>query len=105
MPIPFGLHLRGETMTNLWHFVIQVVFGSLYGLSIGLGILPPHQQWGLAAAVVSYGAELLTICFVFLGSFIRFRTLFFILSLIFAMELWRRKGKLLNIIALVRFFL
>lgn len=92
-------------MNNFWYWIINNLVGALYGLMVGAGILPPHKQWGLAAAVVGYGGELLTLSLVFMGTFIRLRTLAFVVGLIVLMELWRNKGKLLNVIALVRFFL
>jgi hypothetical protein len=90
---------------NFWHWLIQNLIGGLYGLMVGAGLVPPHQQWGLAAAVVGYGGELLIISITFMGAFIRLRTLAFVLGLIALMWLWSNKGKVLSLIAMVRFFL
>lgn len=90
---------------NFWYWLLTNLIGFIYGFMVGAGILPPHQQWGLAAAVTGYGAELFYLSFVFLGTFIRLKTLAFILGLLFLMELWRNKGKIFNIVAILRFFL
>lgn len=99
MPPPDG------AVFNFWYWIIQSFGDVIVGALIGSGILPPHQQWGIALAVVGYGTELLTVLISFVGSFIRLRTVAFVGGLIIFMEIWRNKGKILNIIAIVRFFL
>jgi len=88
---------------NFWHFAISGVV--MYLVSIIAPFFPPHTNLGLAATVGGYGAELFVILFVFMGAFIKLDTLarFVLLSLL--VVLIKNKGKILNVIALVRFFI
>ena len=91
-------------MNNFWYWIIYNFVSWIVFNQLGIH-LPSHNNWGLAAIVTSYGANLLTIMITFLGFFLRFETLGRVLPILLLLWLWKNKGNVLQIIAILRFFL
>lgn len=87
---------------NFWYWLI--INALEYIVRRFLPLLPAHENWDVAGAVLLYGGELATILFVFMGQFIALGTLMRITAIILFLELWKQKGKVLKVIGLLRFF-
>jgi len=71
---------------NFFYWLITSFLDTLGNLIQSSGVMPPHQGWGLVAAMTGYGAELFALCFQFIGTFIRFRTIALVLGIIGLLE-------------------
>lgn len=90
-------------MSNFWHWII---IGFLkYMVDLVLPLFPPHEHWGVAASILTYGGELAIILLVFGGQFIDFKVLAFLVPIALLLWLWKHKGKVLKIIGFVRFLI
>lgn len=88
---------------NFWYYLLTNILE--WWVRQYLPYFPTHEYWGLPSQVMLYGGEIFAILFVFLGQFISFGNLFRVLGIVLALEVWRNKGKILKVLALLRFML
>lgn len=91
------------TGNNFWDWFIISFLETL--IRAVFPYFPLHEHWGLPALIASYASEAMTISFVFLGSFIGLWNLFRVLMIISALEIWRNRGKILKMLAVLRYLI
>lgn len=88
---------------NFWHWVLITLLEEI--IRSVFPYFPRHQYWGLPGLIGGYAVEMMAISFVFLGSFINLWNFFRVMLIIAALEVWRSKGKILKMLAVLRYLI